>query len=71
MIIWRLWVTAMWFGVAAAATTVVIAAALIAVLLAVLVGLVMPSRTVGGQLRSLYANSSEANERIQALRPSV
>jgi hypothetical protein len=55
--IWRAWCLAMWFGVMFAVCSVIIGAALVAVLLAVVYGLVSPSRTVGGQLRSLYGNT--------------
>jgi len=62
-IFWRMIVFTVWFGVAFALCTVIIAVALVAVL----VGLVMPSRTVRGQQRSLLANTEAAIGHIRAL----
>lgn len=66
--LWRVWVFLLWFGVMFAVCTVVIAAALALVIGAVLAGLLMPSRTVRGQLRSLDLNTRAAIAHVQALR---
>lgn len=66
--IWRMWVFLLWFGVMFAVCTVVIAVALVFGVGAVLAGLLMPSRTVRGQLRSLDLNTRAAIAQVQALR---
>jgi hypothetical protein len=58
----------LWFGVMFAICTVIIAVALMFVVGAVVMGLVTPSRTVGGQLRSLYANTEAGIAHVEALR---
>jgi hypothetical protein len=68
MIIWRVWAFAMWFGVMFAICTVIIGAALIAVLLAVLYGLVSPTRTPASCLRSLAVNTEAGIAHVRALR---
>jgi hypothetical protein len=68
--LWRLWVFMLWFGTMFAILTVVIAVTLCAVLCAVAMGLLMPSRTVGGQLRSLLLNTEAGIAQVRALRPS-
>jgi hypothetical protein len=67
-IFWRVWVFLLWFGVMFAICTVIIGAALIAVLLAVVYGTLSPSRTVGGQLRSLQLHTTEGIALVQALK---
>lgn len=68
MLLWRLWVFMLWFGIMFAICTVIIGAALIAVLLAIVMGILMPSRTVGGQLRSLQLHTTEGITLVQGLK---
>lgn len=68
-VIWRVWAVAMWFGIMFAVCTVIIALALVCVVGAVLYGALSPTRTVGGQLRSLAANGAEAASQIKSLNP--
>jgi len=68
MTLYRLLAFMIWFGVMFALCTIAIAVVLVFVVGAVLVGLAMPSRTVGGQLRSLHANTEAGIARVRALR---
>lgn len=70
-IFWRMIVFTVWFGVAFALCTVIIAVAVLAIIGAVVYGLVMPSRTVKGQLRTLDLTISEGIAHVRALRPPV
>jgi hypothetical protein len=65
---WCAWCFCLWFGIAFAVCTVVVAVALVLVVGAVLMGVLMPSRTVGGQLRSLALNTRQAVIEVDALR---
>jgi hypothetical protein len=68
MIVYRTLAFCLWFGAMFAICTVLIAVALVFVIGAVAMGLAMPSRTVGGQLRALQLNTSEGVAHVRALR---
>jgi hypothetical protein len=68
-IIWRIFMFMLWFGVMFAVCTVVIAVAFVFIIAAILMGLVMPSRTVLGQLRSLDTNVSTLVAEIRSKNP--
>jgi hypothetical protein len=66
--LYRLIVFMVMVGVLTAILAMGIAVALVFVIGAVAMGLVMPSRTVRGQLRSLYANTAAGIAHVGALR---
>jgi hypothetical protein len=66
--IWSIIAMMMWFGIMFAVCTILIAALLVLIIGAVLMGLIMPSRTVRGQLRSLDANVCAAIEQVRSLK---
>ncbi|HWF49080.1 MAG TPA: hypothetical protein VG294_00430 [Solirubrobacteraceae bacterium] len=65
--VWRIWAFMLWYGCMFAVCTVVIAVALVLVVGAVVMGVLMPSRTVRGQLRSLAQNTRQLVAEIDAL----
>jgi len=67
-LLWRVLAFCLWFGAMFAICTVLIVVAVLAVIGAAVLGLAMPSRTVGGQLRSLYANTETGIAHVRALR---
>jgi hypothetical protein len=66
--LWRLWVFMLWFGVMMSVGTVIIGVALLFAIGAVIYGLASPTRTVGGQLRSLYVNTEAGIAHVRAMR---
>jgi hypothetical protein len=68
--VYRLIVFMVTVGIIIAVLAIGIAAALVFVIGAVAMGLAMPSRTVGGQLRSLLLNTREGIAHVQALKPT-
>ena len=68
MAVYRLIAFMVWFGIMFALITAAIAVALVFAIGTVVMGLVMPSRTVGGQLRSLYANTEAGIAHVKSLR---
>ena len=67
---WRMIAFTVWFGVAFALCTVVIVAALVAIIGAIVYGLISPTRTPKTALRSLLANTEAGIAHVKALRPS-
>jgi hypothetical protein len=68
MIIYRLLAFCLWFGAMFAIATVLIAVAVVAVIGAVVIGLVSPNRTPASTLRALQLNTRDGIERLNALR---
>jgi hypothetical protein len=69
MVLYRVAAAMLWFGVAFAIATVIIAVTLVLVVGAVLMGALMPGRTIKGQLRSLDFNTRVVIAQVKALNP--
>jgi hypothetical protein len=69
--VYRMIVFMLVVGIIIAVVAIGIAVALVAVIGAVVMGLVMPSRTVRGQLRTLDLTISEGIAVVRALRPPI
>jgi predicted membrane protein len=65
--LWSILAFLVWWGVMFALCTIVIAVVLAAVLLTAVYGLLMPSKTIRGQLQALYAFACAAVAQVKTL----